>query len=186
MENVTDYFYIRQVKSGNIRYFAFLVDKYKSKILTVISKIIGDRTEAEDIMQEVFIKAFNSLEQYKEEAEFSTWLYRIAYNTTISELRKRKITFVPIEDNFNGLNESIKEDEEEFSKEEKLIALDKALKKLPPDESFLVSLYYLDKQSIEKVSEISGISPSNVKVKLYRIRKKMAVEINKILHYENR
>lgn len=187
MKNVTDHFYINQVKAGNVRYFAYLVDKYKGMIMTVIYKIIENREDAEDITQEVFIKVFKSLEQYKEESEFSTWLYRIAYNTTLSELRKRKISFTSMYDNWNVVNDSFDDyAEEEFSKEERLIALDKAIIKLAPDESFLVSLYYLDKQSIENISEISGISVSNVKVKLYRIRKKLAVEINKILQYENR
>ena len=186
MKNVTDHFYIQRVKAGDIQYFAYIVDKYKSMVMTVILKIIDNREDAEDITQEVFIKVFKSLEQYKEEAEFSTWLYRIAYNTTLSELRKRKIFFTSIEDGYLFINETVEDKEKNCSNEEKLIALDKALKVLPPDEAFLVTLYYLDKQTVENISTISGISSSNVKVKLHRIRKKLAVEINKILEYESR
>jgi RNA polymerase sigma-70 factor (ECF subfamily) len=100
MGTVDDYFYIQRIKAGDMRAFNGIVLKYQSKLLTIIMKIVGNREDAEDIMQEAFIKVFQSLEQFKGDAEFSTWLYRVAYNTTISELRKRKFTILPIYDNF--------------------------------------------------------------------------------------
>ena len=180
MKNVDDLYYIQQVKSGNIRAFADIVYKYQKMVLTIVLKIVENKEDAEDITQEVFIKVFKSLDQFKEEAEFSTWLYRIAYNTTLSELRKRKLSFTSIEDNLLVVNEQ----DVDFNTEEKLEHLDKALKLLAPDETFLITLYYLDGESIDKISKISGISVPNVKVKLYRIRKKLAVEIKKIMENE--
>ena len=180
MKNVDDLYYIQQVKSGNIRAFADIVYKYQKMVLTIVLKIVENKEDAEDITQEVFIKVFKSLDQFKEEAEFSTWLYRIAYNTTLSELRKRKLSFTSIEDNLLAVSEQ----DVDFNTEEKLEHLDKALKLLAPDETFLITLYYLDGESIDKISKISGISVPNVKVKLYRIRKKLAVEIKKIMENE--
>ena len=180
MKNVDDLYYIQQVKSGNIRAFADIVYKYQKMVLTIVLKIVENKEDAEDITQEVFIKVFKSLDQFKEEAEFSTWLYRIAYNTTLSELRKRKLSFTSIEDNLLVVSEQ----DVDFNTEKKLEHLDKALKLLAPDETFLITLYYLDGESIDKISKISGISVSNVKVKLYRIRKKLAVEIKKIMENE--
>jgi RNA polymerase sigma-70 factor (ECF subfamily) len=186
MQNVNDHFYIQRIKAGDFRAFTGIVHKYQSKILTVVMKIVENREDAEDITQEVFIKAFKSLEQFKGDSEFSTWLYRIAYNTTMSELRKKKFSFVPIDDNYSIENEIVNENIEDFNTEKRLACLDAALKRLSPDETFLITLYYLDKQSIEVVSQISNLSVSNVKVKLHRIRKKLALEINKLIEDDNR
>jgi RNA polymerase sigma-70 factor (ECF subfamily) len=186
MKNVNDLFYIQRIKSGDIRAFAGLVEKYQQMVLTIIIKIVENREDAEDIAQEVFIKVFKSINQFKEESGFATWLYRIAYNTTLSELRKRKWTFTSIDDQLSTIEELENDAWEEQDKEEKLRCLDKALKQLAPDETFLITLYYLDKQSIEDISEIAGISSSNVKVKLHRIRKKIALIMNKFMQDENR
>jgi RNA polymerase sigma-70 factor (ECF subfamily) len=186
MKNVNDLFYIQRIKSGDVRAFAGIVEKYQQMVMTIIIKIVGNREDAEDITQEVFIKVFKSIDQFKEESGFATWLYRIAYNTTLSELRKKKWTFTSIDNQVSTIEEPVNDEWEEQDTEEKLRCLDKALKQLPPDEIFLITLYYLDKRSIEDVSEITGISTSNVKVKLHRIRKKLALIMNKFIQDENR
>ena len=185
MKNVNDLYYIQQIKSGNIRAFADIVYKYQNMVLTIVMKIVENKEDAEDITQEIFLKVFKSLDKFKEEAEFSTWLYRIAYNTTLSELRKRKLFFTSIDNSLSVINE-LDSDDADLNVEEKLEHLDKALKLLAPDETFLITLYYLDGQSIDKISKISNISVSNVKIKLYRIRKKLAAEIKKMIENENR
>ena len=185
MGNVDDYFYIQRIKAGDMRAFNGIVSKYQSKLLTIILKIVGNREDAEDITQEAFIKVFQSLEQFKGDAEFSTWLYRVAYNTTISELRKRKFTFLSIDDNCWADHEPACENADEIDVEQGLACLDAALKRLSPDDAFLITLYYLEEQSIDEISKISNLSVSNVKVRLHRIRKKLAAEINNILHNEN-
>ncbi|MCL1932988.1 MAG: sigma-70 family RNA polymerase sigma factor [Candidatus Azobacteroides sp.] len=186
MKNPNDLFYIQRVKAGDIRAFSMIVSNYQKMVFTIVLKIVENREDAEDITQEIFVKVFKSLERFKEESEFSTWLYRIAYNTTISELRKRKLSFVPMDDNSVPVNEAVTDEEELEPADIKLHYLDVALKKLPPDEIFLVSLYYFKEQSIEAISEISNLSVANVKVKLYRIRKKLALEINRLLQDEDK
>ena len=169
-----------------MRAFSGIVSKYQSKLLTIILKIVGNREDAEDITQEVFIKVFKSLEQFKGDAEFSTWLYRVAYNTTLSELRKRKFSFVPIDDKFLKENEPAGEILDEMELEQRLVCLDAALKRLSPDDAFLITLYYLEEQSIDEISKISNLSVSNVKVRLHRIRKKLAAEIKTVQDENNR
>ena len=186
MGNGDDYFYIQRIKAGDMRAFSGIVSKYQSKLLTIILKIVGNREDAEDITQEVFIKVFKSLEQFKGDAEFSTWLYRVAYNTTLSELRKRKFTFVPIDDKFLTENEAVSENIDEMDTKHRLACLDAALKRLSPDDAFLITLYYLEEQSIDEISRISNLSGSNVKVRLHRIRKKLAAEIQTVYDENNR
>jgi len=183
MKIVNDLFYIHRIKAGDVRAFTGIVEKYRRTVLTIVMKIIGNKEDAEDLTQEIFIKVFKSLEQFKEESEFSTWLYRIAYNTTLSELRKRKLFFNSIDDPLFIENEG-NYDTVDAADEEKLRCLEEALTKLAPDEMFLIGLYYLDKQSIDHISAITQLSVSNVKVKLHRIRKKLALKINKLVEYE--
>jgi RNA polymerase sigma-70 factor (ECF subfamily) len=180
MENVKDLSYVQRVKAGDVQAFTMIVSKYGEMVFTVVRKIVENREDAEDITQEVFIKIFKSLDRFREESNFSTWLYRIAYNTAISELRKRKLFCAQTEDSLLLDNNSYTDENEEET-EIKLQYLEKALKNLPPDESFLITLHYMDEQSVENMSKISNLSVSNIKVKLHRIRRKLSVEINKLM-----
>jgi RNA polymerase sigma-70 factor (ECF subfamily) len=180
MENRNDLFYVQRVKAGDTQSFTMIVSKYGKMVFTIVHKIVENREDAEDITQEIFIKVFKSLERFREESEFSTWLYRIAYNTAISELRKKKLFYVSAEDSLLVDNSSFTDEKDEQEIEIKLQYLEEALKKLPPDEIFLLTLHYMDGQSIENISKISNLSVSNVKVKLHRIRRKLAVEIDKL------
>ena len=185
MKNRNDLFFIKRAKAGDIRAFSEIVSNYQIMVFTIVLKIVENREDAEDITQEIFVKVYKSLDKFKEESEFSTWIYRIAYNTTISELRKRKISYVSINDNLDSVNEVINDERELDAKEIKLQYLDEVLKKLPPDEIFLITLYYYKEQSVEAISEICNLSAANVKIKLYRIRKKIALELNRLLQDEN-
>ena len=184
MNSPNDLFYVERVKAGDIRAFSAIVENYRKMVFTIVLKIVDNREDAEDITQEVFVKAFKSLGQFREESGFSTWLYRIAYNTTLSELRKRKWTYVSINENLNADNEPVDDGEALDWTDIKLQHLDEALKKLLPDEIFLITLYYFEEQSMEAISKISNLSVANVKVKLHRIRKKLALEINRLLEDE--
>jgi RNA polymerase sigma-70 factor (ECF subfamily) len=184
MNNDKDLFYIQKVKAGDFRSFSAIVSKYQNMVFTIVLKIVENREDAEDITQEIFIKVFKSIQQFREDAEFSTWLYRIAYNTTLSELRKRKLFFTSINDGLITINELFTDGNNEEETEIKLQYLDKAMKKLPPDEIFLLTLHYMNSRSVEDISNISNLTVSNVKVKLHRIRKKLAVEIQKLMHDE--
>ena len=174
--------YIQRVKAGDFNAFSHIVSDYQQMVFTIVFKIVNNREDAEDISQEIFIKVFKSLDSFKEESEFSTWLYRIAYNTTLSEIRKRKIVFSPFDDDFSTLkDEEINENIENIAVEERIFYLEQALKTLPAEDALLITMFYLDNQSIEKISRISNLSQANVKVKLHRIRKKLAIEINQLM-----
>jgi len=182
MAEFDDIYFIRRIRDGHTDAFVYIVRRYERMVFTIVNKIVTRRVEAEDIVQEIFIKVFQSLDKFREESGFATWLYRIAYNTTISELRKRKHEFTAIEDNFANIpDEEISETLDEINTEDKLQYLDKVLKKMPPDDALLISMFYLNNQSIKDISLITGNSEANVKVKLHRIRKFMNFEINKLI-----
>jgi RNA polymerase sigma-70 factor (ECF subfamily) len=184
MKDPGDRLYIQHAKAGDIRAFSMIVSNYQKQVFTIVLKMVDNRQDAEDITQEIFVKVFKSLGQFKEESEFSTWLYRIAYNTAISELRKRKLSIVLINENLTSFNEPATDEDEYDLANIKLQRLNEALKNLPPDEIFLITLYYFKEQSIEAISEISSLTVASVKVKLHRIRKKLALEINRLLQQD--
>ena len=182
MINSNNQDYIRRVKAGDFKAFSYIVSDYQQMVFTIVFRIVNNREDAEDITQEIFIKVFKSLNSFKEESEFSTWLYRIAYNTTLSEVRKRKIVFSSFDDDFSMLkDEEINENIEDLAVEERISYLEQALKTLPAEDTLLITMFYLDNQSIEEIGRISNLSQANVKVKLHRIRKKLAIEINKLM-----
>ena len=174
---------VQRIKAGDVRAFSEIVAHYNKMVFTLVIKIIDNREDAEDITQEIFLKVFKSLEQFKEESEFSTWLYRIAYNTTLSEIRKRKLIFVPIEE-YWASEEGDCDEIDALSKEDKFRLLDKALKRLPPDEALLITLFYLNDRTIDEISKITSLSVPNIKVKLHRIRKKLVATINQLMQDE--
>jgi RNA polymerase sigma factor (sigma-70 family) len=186
-----DIFYIEQILSGNNNAFSFIVDRHKNKAYNLAFRICGNHEEAEELAQDSFIKAYRSLRTFKMKSSFATWLYRIVYNTTISHVRIKKKGILSLEDfpadaaDFigNGTNE------EEAEKEYRSSLVNFALQKIPEDERALISLYYYDEMSTEEISDVTGLSKSNIKVKLYRARQKMMeiiekVERKKLIYHE--
>ncbi|GHU88510.1 DNA-directed RNA polymerase sigma-70 factor [Bacteroidia bacterium] len=182
MDKSNDLYRIQCVKAGDISAFSHIVSTYQRMVYNVILRLVNNREDAEDIMQEVFIKVFKSLNSFKEESEFSTWLYRIAYNTTLSELRKKKMFFSSLEDNFsNQEDDDILNDIDDISTEERIQYLEQAIKMLSSEDALIITMFYMNDQSIEQISNITNQTVANVKVKLHRIRKKLAIEINKLI-----
>jgi RNA polymerase sigma-70 factor (ECF subfamily) len=164
---------INRILAGNTREYAILIDRYKDLAFTIAFRVLNNREDAEEIAQDAFVKAFQSLGKFRQDSGFSTWLYRIVYNTAISKKRIRKPvsqnieTIVPIKDNFD---ETLEEME---LTAENTVKLEKAMGKISEEERVLITLYYLNQSGIEEIQHITGLSKSNVKVKLFRARKKL-------------
>lgn len=182
MNNKEDKYYIEQVLAGSTNAFSFIVERHKDKAYNLAFRICCNREEAEEIAQDSFLKAYRSLSGFKMKSSFATWLYRIVYNNAITLVRTRKKGILYIEDfpadfiDFTGNNISEEESEKEFIKS----IVNFALQKISDEERGLISLYYYDDMSIEEISGITGISKSNVKIKLFRARHKMSDIIEKI------
>lgn len=182
MTGFDDIHYVRLIKDGDTNAFVHIVRRYQRMVFTIVSKIVINTEDAEDITQEIFIKIYQSLSKFRGDSEFSTWLYRIAYNTAITEVRKTKREFLSFEDMAERIpDHDIADHIEETSAEERLQYLDLVLKQLNPEDAFLITLFYLNNHSVQDISQVAGLSVSNVKVKLHRIRKFMNSEINKLI-----
>ncbi len=181
MEYKGDITYIEQVLAGNLNAYSHLVDRHKDRAFNLALRICGNTEEAEEITQDSFLKAFRSLSSFKMKSSFSTWLYRIVYNSSISNVRGRKNRVLSLEDfpadatHFIGYDA----DEEEADEEYRKSLVNFALQKLTEEERALITLFYYDELSPDEIADVTGINKTNLKVKLFRSRRKMQEIIEK-------
>ncbi|PLX14066.1 MAG: RNA polymerase subunit sigma-70 [Marinilabiliales bacterium] len=167
----TDEAIIERVLSGRREDFALLVDKYKDKVFALVIGIIKNNELAKEVAQDAFVKTFVSLKKFRKESSFSTWIYRIAYNTAISETRKASYKNVALDERYLVNNTEINDESE--IKEEEHRKLNKAISLLKSDEKLILEMYYYEEKAVKEISEITGLGKSNVKIKLHRLRKKL-------------
>ena len=171
MKNLSDQEIIDSVLKGNESDYSIIVDRYKNKAFSMLKRMLKNEFDAEEILQDCFLKAYHSLKDFKGEAKFSTWFYKIVYNSALTKLssKRRKIEseMSSVEDHF-----SLESDYESIDVERKDLIefLQETINKLPERYSAVITMFYLNQLSIEEISEVMQISVSNVKVMLYRSR----------------
>jgi RNA polymerase sigma factor (sigma-70 family) len=183
MEQKDDLYYIEKIKNGQVNYFSYIVENYKDIVFSIAMKVLKNRDDAEEMAQEAFIKAYNSLHTFKGNSKFSTWLYSITYNHCITQVRKKKYHMSSLDDvqisdeddnfNFDGIDAETRQQ-----------YLETAMKKLPEEDYTLLILYYYEDQSVEEIARITKLTESNAKVKLHRVRKKLYTILNEMLKEE--
>lgn len=168
-------------KSSEI-FFTELLDTYERPVFSLILKIVRNREDAEELSQDVFMKIYRSLDKFRGESNISTWIYRIAWNTAISFTRVSKHESADIDDNIieNVSDSDVDSEMERLDSEERLSRLDKAMEQLQPDERALILLFYMEEKTVAEVATITGLTVSNVKVKIFRIRQKLLVILQKM------
>ena len=188
MQAQNDEYYIEQVRGGNIAAFETLINRYKGMTMNLAIRIVRNREDAEEVAQDAFLKAFKAIHDFRSDSRFSTWLYSIVYRTAVSKTRKKIIDTADIDDHLISDKIAVHIDDqlEEMKATERKHYLRKALDELAQDESALLTLYYLEEQSVEEIVQITGLTESNVKTKLYRARKKLMLILEGMLKNEIR
>jgi len=182
-----DNYYIERVLKGDVAAYASLIEKYKNLVFSIALKILNNREDAEEVAQDCFLKVYQSLKTFEKKSKFSTWLYRIVYNAAISKTRKKKLELTPLNGNIiqNYSEEETSRAVGGLDPEEQRVLIDLALKRLTEDENILITLFYNGANSIEEISYITGLTVSNVKVRLHRIRKKLYGEISSLIQHQS-
>ncbi|MBT8303345.1 MAG: RNA polymerase sigma factor [Bacteroidia bacterium] len=183
---------INAILAGDSQSFSTLVDRYKDLVFTLALRMVKHREEAEEVSQDTFIKAFRSLNKFKGDSKFSTWIYRIAYNTCLDRLKKhkREQNIIAIDEYTEHQVKTLDNALDALEKAERKQAIQNCLALLPSDDSALLTLFYFEELSLEEIAKIVGLTANNVKVKLYRSRKKLTsilkerLEPEIIEHYE--
>jgi RNA polymerase sigma factor (sigma-70 family) len=186
MATENDIHYINLIIEGNSNTFSILVDRYKDLVFSLALKMVKNREEAEEVAQDTFIKVFKSLNQFKGDSKFSTWIYKVTYNTCLDRLKKHKRhqPIVSIDEFNSNQIKSLDNALDAMENDERAQAIQDCIKILPSDEAFLLTLFYFDEQSIDEIAKIMGLTPNNVKVKLFRSRKKLTTILKERLEPE--
>ena len=165
---------ISSVLTGKTECFSYFLDAYGQQIFNLIVRMTGSPEDAEELTQDSFMKAFEHLSSFNGNSSFSTWLYRIAYNTTLSALRKKRKEEQTFDERvWNTISDTEAEQAMDADDEKQILLLKKALEKLTADEQALITLFYEEEKTVADICYILHLTESNVKVKLHRIRKKL-------------
>lgn len=171
-----DQILISQIIAGDTNAFTLLVDRYKDLVFTLALRMLKNREEAEEVSQDTFIKTYRSLHKFKGDSKFSTWIYKVAYNSCLDQIKKNKKHLNNVEIN-EFTEHQVKTMDNAFDalvEEERNQLIQDCLQLLPSDDSFLLTLYYFEEQSLDEIANIVGLTANNVKVKIFRSRKKLA------------
>ncbi len=167
---------IEQIRKGDVRKYAALVDRHKDRAFTLAFRLVQDREEAEELVQDAFTRAYRSLEQFRGDAKFSTWLYRIVYNLCMTRVTRRKTRPESldryeaethherfVDDDEPGIDEQM--ENEDF----KNIILEE-VNRLPEPYRAAVALFYLQEMSYDEMTNVLQLPLGTVKTNLFRAR----------------
>jgi len=176
---------LRQAGQGQPQALAQVVRCYQALAYTVALRVVGNPQDAEEVVQDAFLKAFAALAQFQRAAKFSTWLYRIVYNTALTKKRSRPVlsdlppaTETTAEHSATGDGwEAVR-----HADQQKYLAL--ALARLPAEDALVLTLHYLGEQSIAEMCVILGKKTSAIKMQLLRSRKQLEQALTQLLPTE--
>lgn len=170
--------YVEEALAGREDSYTKLVDKYQKPLYFHIRKMIKEVELVEDLVQEVFMKAFHNLSSYSNEYAFSTWLYRIATNHTIDYLRKKKLKTLSINEPYKTKDgemeiqlpdESFSTDQPVMKKERKAI-VQHAIENLPEKYKAVIEMRHMEEKSYQEIAEILDLPLGTVKAHIFRAR----------------
>jgi RNA polymerase sigma-70 factor (ECF subfamily) len=171
---------ISRVLQGEQNAYAELVSRYQNYIFTLILRMIKSREDAEEVAQDVFVKAYRSLADFRGESKFSTWLYTITNTTCITFLRKKKLdvhsldnekVFEVADSKDSGFRANVIEQKSRVSMVNKAIAM------LSPDDAEIITLFYKAEQNLEEIARILGLEANTAKVRLHRARGRLKAKM---------
>lgn len=172
---------IGRVLDGHTEDYGLLMERHGAEVFRLVARLVPLQQDAEELVQDAFVRAYNRLATYCGDASFSTWLCRIAYNLTVSWLRKRKVKYTSIDDRMEISDADV---DQLLDDDTRISQLREAQKQLTPDELTLINLFYYDGKSLRDIAYILGIEPGNVATRLHRIRKKLYLIIRKMENNE--
>lgn len=177
MSQPDDQYYIDAIKKGNdANAFRCLVDRYKHMVYTLAMKMLKNTEEAEEIAQDVFLRVYQALPDFKGDSKFSTWIYKIAYYRSLDYLKKQKrnLGTSSLDDEIEYHLPSVENTLGSLEAQERKKAIRQAIAALPEKDALLVTLHYLEELSLKEISTIMDLSVNTLKVRLFRSRKRLA------------
>lgn len=166
---------VGQFQRGQLHVFDELVLRYQDRILNTCFRFIGDAEEARDAAQDIFVKVYGALADFKPRASFSTWLYRIAVNHSLNVARRRRrASSAPVDTAEIALLADPKNPHSILEREEMALLVHKALSRLGENQRVVLVLHRFEGLSYQEIASIMRISVSSVESRLFRARQKLA------------
>jgi RNA polymerase sigma-70 factor (ECF subfamily) len=173
---------ISLVLKGDHNAYALLVERYKSYVFTLTLRFTKNREDAEEVSQDIFVKAYRSLADFKGTAKFSTWLYTIVNTTCITFLRKKRLDIRSLDDE-RTLEVADSQDSgfraNQVEQKSRLNMVNRAIAMLSPDDAQIITLFYKNEQSLDEISQILGVEANTAKVRLHRARTRLKEKMEK-------
>ncbi len=170
---------MKMVKSGDNSAFEVVIDFYKKSLFRYCYHMLGNTFDAEDALQEIFIKVFDNLNSYKATTNFSAWIYRISYNYCVNFLgRKKLFSFLPL---LEGIYKDTANREDSFLDTEYGKELNSALEKLSKIDRTILVLRCVEDKEYDEISEVVDLKPANVRKRYERARKKLKAMLENTL-----
>jgi RNA polymerase sigma-70 factor, ECF subfamily len=185
-QDLTDNELVSLVCKESPERYAEIIERYQGKLFAYLYRLVGNRDEAEDLLQDVFIKAYRNLQSYDLERKFSSWIYRIAHNEAVNYIKrkslKRFISWEDISSTKDKLESSNTEDgaEDVWIRKETNDEVDQAINRLPIKYKQVLLLRYFSEKSYEEISEILGKPVNTVGTLINRAKKKLSEEMDKL------
>jgi len=173
---------IQLVLQGQTTAYALLVERYKAFVFTIVLRYISSREDAEEVSQDIFVKAFRSLADFKGASKFSTWLYTITTTSCLTFLRKKKLdvqsldnekVFAAADNIDSGMSAN------QVEQKSRVTMVNEAIKMLNSDDAQVLTLFYKGEQTLEEIATILGKEPNAVKVQLHRARARLKEKLQK-------
>jgi len=167
---------ISKVLSGDQQAYAALVNRYQNYVFTLALRFTKNREDAEEVSQDIFIKAYRALADFRGASKFSTWLYTIVNTTCITFLRKKRMevhsldnekVFELADNQDSGMRANLVE------QKSRLAMVNHAIKMLSTDDAEVITLFYKGEQTLEEIAQVLGIEANTVKVRLHRARTRL-------------
>src|SRR5690349_23026416 len=185
----TDNEIITRVLRGEHQVYSDLVTRYQNFVFTLALRYTPGREDAEEIAQDVFIKAYKALKDFRGDSKFSTWLYSIVNSTAITFLRKKKLDVRSL-DHEHVYEQAESKDSgtsaNQVEVKSKVEMVSKAIQLLSPDDAKLITLFYKAEQSLDEIAQIMNMEANTVKVKLHRARTRLKEKMEKCFTQEVR
>ncbi|MFN6359008.1 MAG: RNA polymerase sigma factor [Bacteroidota bacterium] len=175
---------VAKILSGNTQDFAMVVINTEKLVAQIVRKMTTNEDDQKDLVQDIYLKAYQNLSSFQFKSKLSTWIANIAYNTTVNYLQKKKIPIIEIEATIERKFIVSENPESETIKSETIEILTKEIGKLPPLYKTLITLYHLEELSNKEIVEITNLPEGTIKSYLSRARKILKDNINQ--HYKNK
>ncbi len=173
---LSDDILIQQAIAGRQSAYGMLVKRYEQYVFTLALRFVKNREDAYEVAQDCFLRAFRYLPDFRGDAKFTTWLYKIVYSTSLNHLRKVNPDIVSLDDESRVVRlpkDTAPDAGQNLERDDRNAALQRAIAMLLPDDAGIITLFYLYEHSLEEICQMMDLTMTNAKTKLCRARQRL-------------